>query len=64
MTTTDPPHPAIQDAAIQDAAMLKKMIVHTLLAAAIVGTLATGWQAAAQGTGSLRDLWTVARHDD
>jgi len=44
--------------------MLKRMIVHTLLAALVVGSLATGWQAAAQGTGSLRDLWTVAGHHD
>jgi hypothetical protein len=44
--------------------MLKTMILHTLLAALVVGVLATGWQAAAQGSGSLRDLWAAGSGDD
>ncbi|HYH20868.1 MAG TPA: hypothetical protein VD995_19860 [Azospirillum sp.] len=44
--------------------MLRKMIVHTLLAALAIGALASAWQASAQGTASLRDLWTHgAEHD-
>jgi len=45
--------------------MLKKMIVHTLLAALVVGTLATAYQASAQGPSSLTGLSSGhAGHDD
>ena len=45
--------------------MLKKMIVHTLLAALVVGTLATAYQASAQGPLSLAGLSSGhAGHDD
>jgi hypothetical protein len=45
--------------------MLKKMILHSLLAALVVGTLATAYQASAQGLPSLGTLWSAdAGHDD
>lgn len=45
--------------------MLKKMIVHTLLAALTIGALGIAYQAAAQGTASVTTLLAADRgHDD
>lgn len=46
--------------------MLKTMIVHTLLATLVIGTLATAYQASAQGPIRLAGLWDtgVERHHD
>lgn len=45
--------------------MLKAMIVHTLLAALVIGTLATVYQASAQGLPGLAGAWSAGvGHDD
>ncbi len=45
--------------------MLKKMILHTLLAAFVIGTLAITYQASAYEPVSLAGFWAVsAEYDD
>lgn len=45
--------------------MLKKMIVHTLLAVLAFGALGSAYQAAAEGSASVTTLWAASRdHDD
>ncbi|WP_188052039.1 hypothetical protein [Azospirillum sp. Sh1] len=45
--------------------MLKKMILHTLLTAVVVGALATAYQARADGTAGIAALLTGSlTHDD
>ncbi len=49
--------------------MLKKMILHTLLTAVVVGALATAYQARADGVAGIAALLTggltsIAGHDD
>lgn len=45
--------------------MLRTMIVHSLLAALVIGTLAIGYQASAEGLPNLAGLWSAdAAHDD
>lgn len=44
-------------------AMLRKMILHTLLAALVIGALAAAWQARADGAAGIVALLTTGNGD-